>query len=1124
MKTKPETISVTTDATILPHGAALDPSTPSSSDASVEEATATNVNGKTERASKPAMPQVSSGITLSNGHDLRTESSRPPHPSPEQPHNNIVIEENGQQHKQQTTSPNPIEIERGGVSRETQDDDDVLAKNSLESQERDSPAMTLTDSINSCHAPLALTRHDQHANNNQHTTTTTTPMHDTNNNSNNSNTNSHNDRTTHTQLPSTATMAANAPTNHHETDETEDLVEEEVVEFQFYMNDGPTSPTTVRTRPVNSELAGDSDDDEDMHTGKSKTRSEPSLAKATGIPTSTADRSPPTTTTKSLTTTPPMSPSSSRLSYRPSTSAHSPDDSRANDIDTSRDMLTKGQAFAYVGLVLVTANTFFQALNSVPESPESARAKESLESFISKLIYSLSKHMDIDADTQKTIAQLPQMMIQPEDLLESFVADGTSRVVSSSQVDQVSITRPASPAMSMTSDGGSLTSLSSSSSSSKISQPWSTVSSETLIEPVPTPGSPLLPPAMPPMASPPPPQPSNEQQQEQQQQQQHPQPPQPETQPPRLSISSHVSTDSSVSDIQRSGSNSPPSMARTSFASTRSVSTLALASSSSFSSSSQGKTSTSSTTTRSITVDLKWTMIADLFLIAIGDSVYDSRARALLKTVGRHLGLEWAEIVEMEQAIMKQLQQQASQSSSNGGGGGDLLKVDTKSRNAETRKRRMIMMGLATVGGGLVLGLSAGLAAPLIGAGIGAILTSAHITGATVTAASAFLTGTGGVAVITSGAAMTGSGLAMKKMARRTAGIDTFEFITVHDNGRANVILTIAGWLDIGDEDATLPFSTLEPSNGDHTALFWEPEMLMTLGSALGLLTSEILTLTAQEILKHTLLGGLLSALTWPMALTRLGYLIDNPWSNALDRAKLAGLVLADCLVMRSFLGFRPVTLVGYSLGARVIFYCLIELARLDAFGIVEDVFLFGAPVTASSTQWRQAQSVVAGDFVNGYLKSDWVLGFLFRATTGGLGTVAGLRPLQNVGDRIRNVDLTGSVDGHMDYRLKIPTLMRKVGNLTVSSDSFLDKEEEILFQRQQKRKNPSEPLRAPKPKMPSKAELENSQTLTEEEKKQLEAAFRRPAPKAQLPDVDSIQGLTDAEKQQLKAALGIVD
>ena len=62
--------------------------------------------------------------------------------------------------------------------------------------------------------------------------------------------------------------------------------------------------------------------------------------------------------------------------------------------------------------------------------------------------------------------------------------------------------------------------------------------------------------------------------------------------------------------------------------------------------------------------------------------------------------------------------------------------------------------------------------------------------------------------------------------------------------------------------------------------------------------------------------------------LTKLSYLIDNPWSNALDRAKQAGAVLADILINRR-LGVRPVSLVGFSLGARVIFFALIELAKI---------------------------------------------------------------------------------------------------------------------------------------------------------------------------------------------------
>lgn len=108
-----------------------------------------------------------------------------------------------------------------------------------------------------------------------------------------------------------------------------------------------------------------------------------------------------------------------------------------------------------------------------------------------------------------------------------------------------------------------------------------------------------------------------------------------------------------------------------------------------------------------------------------------------------------------------------------------------------------------------------------------------------------------------------------------------------------------------------------------------------------------------------------IAALTWPLVLTKLGYLIDNPWSNALDRSKAAGLILADVLARRQ-LGVRPITLIGFSLGARSIFYALIELARIKAFGVVQNVYLMGTPVTASDKVWKEARSVVAGRFVNG--------------------------------------------------------------------------------------------------------------------------------------------------------------
>jgi pimeloyl-ACP methyl ester carboxylesterase len=176
------------------------------------------------------------------------------------------------------------------------------------------------------------------------------------------------------------------------------------------------------------------------------------------------------------------------------------------------------------------------------------------------------------------------------------------------------------------------------------------------------------------------------------------------------------------------------------------------------------------------------------------------------------------------------------------------------------------------------------------------------------------------------------------------------------------------------------------------------------------------------------------SALIVYQVLTKLGYLIDNPWSNALDRAKAAGSVLADVLIQRA-LGVRPIALIGFSLGARVIFYALVELHKKKAFGIVQDVVLLGATVTATNKVWHQARGVVNGRFVNGYCRNDWILNYLFRAGAGAFNAVAGLRPIENV-PGLENVDVTDKIAGHMSYRVYMPVILDQLG-FPVTADYF---------------------------------------------------------------------------------------
>lgn len=94
-----------------------------------------------------------------------------------------------------------------------------------------------------------------------------------------------------------------------------------------------------------------------------------------------------------------------------------------------------------------------------------------------------------------------------------------------------------------------------------------------------------------------------------------------------------------------------------------------------------------------------------------------------------------------------------------------------------------------------------------------------------------------------------------------------------------------------------------------------------------------------------------------------------------------------------------------------------------------------GTTVTASQKQWSDVRSVVAGRFVNAYARNDWILGYLFRATTGGLATVAGLRPVEGVPD-LENVDITGLLTGHMSYRSSMPRILKHLGFM-VTAEQF---------------------------------------------------------------------------------------
>lgn len=434
------------------------------------------------------------------------------------------------------------------------------------------------------------------------------------------------------------------------------------------------------------------------------------------------------------------------------------------------------------------------------------------------------------------------------------------------------------------------------------------------------------------------------------------------------------------------------------------------------------------TANEKLEVDVSWTVLCDLFLILVEGSTYDARSRSLFIEFAKLLDQESLDVAQFERRITDALQ--LEESSDQVWNERDLLKARAK----KAKKKKYMYVGLATIGGSLILGLSGGLLAPVIGAGVAAGLTTIGITGT-----SGFLAGTGGAALVAVGSTAIGAKVGAIGMLKRVGDVKTFEFVPLHNNKRTNLIITVSGWMNGKADDIRLPFSTVDPVMGDLYSVLWEPDMLQSTGQTMNILATEALTQSIQQILGATILMGLMSAIQLPMMLSKLSYLVDNPWNVSLDRAWKAGLILADTLISRN-LGVRPVTLLGFSLGSRVIYSCLLELAKRGAYGLVEKVIIFGSPVVISKDKLLLARSVVSGQFVNGYSKKDWILGYLFRATSGGLGRVAGLAPIEDI-EGIENFDCTDLVQGHMGYRKAMPHLLSKL-DFEVFSDEFVEIDE----------------------------------------------------------------------------------
>ncbi|KAL8091430.1 hypothetical protein AgCh_033883 [Apium graveolens] len=393
---------------------------------------------------------------------------------------------------------------------------------------------------------------------------------------------------------------------------------------------------------------------------------------------------------------------------------------------------------------------------------------------------------------------------------------------------------------------------------------------------------------------------------------------------------------------------------------------------------------------------------------------YDARHRVALRLLSTWFSIEWNKMEAIETIVATSAM-------------AILKEAEAKQEEGETPKskwakwKRGGIIGAAAVTGGTLMAITGGLAAPAIAAGFGALAptlgTIIPVIGASGFAAAATAAGSvaGSVAVAASfGAA--GAGLTGTKMARRTGSINEFEFKAIgenHNQGRLAVEMLISGFV-FEEEDFVRPWEG-QTDNSERYALQWESKHLIAVSTAIqDWLKSRLAMTLMQQGAMMTVLSSLLTALVWPAALLTLTDFIDSKWSIAVDRSDKAGILLAEEVLLKGLQGHRPVTLIGFSLGARVIFKCLQILSKSEKnAGLVERVVLLGSPIAIKDENWEAVRKIVSGRFVNAYSTDDWTLGVAFRASLLSRG-LAGIQPVDVPG--IENVDVTEMTEGHSSY------------------------------------------------------------------------------------------------------------
>jgi hypothetical protein len=305
-----------------------------------------------------------------------------------------------------------------------------------------------------------------------------------------------------------------------------------------------------------------------------------------------------------------------------------------------------------------------------------------------------------------------------------------------------------------------------------------------------------------------------------------------------------------------------------------------------------------------------------------------------------------------------------------------------------------------------------------IGSLSGAALTSASLAALGSTVA-------GGTMVVTAAGAAIGAwqgGLIANTYAREVAD---FRVRRINEgSGKGPAVICLDGFLTQGIKGVEKEWvDGLARSFPDSPwyHILWESKALGDLGAmaALGLHKNgmpHLANLATKAMKKPSMgLGSVLMGLQ----------LAGNPWHVAMVKSMMTGALIADMLCRTT--QKRKFILVGHSLGARVIFYALENLATRKGAPKVAHAILLGGAVGREPQHWETAAKAVSGKIVNCYSQRDNVLKYLYKTGTAFTSDPVGRGPIDSKSDKIANVDATRLVAGHTAYKPILSQVMAEV-------------------------------------------------------------------------------------------------